>query len=44
MKNIYCVIFGKYRKFEKSKILYLLEKHQFFLLFEVTARKKMKNI
>ena len=26
MKKLYCVICGKYRKFEKSKISYLLEK------------------
>ena len=26
MKRLYCVICGKYRKFEKPKILYLLEK------------------
>ena len=26
MKKIYCVICGKYRKFEKPKISYLLEK------------------
>ena len=26
MKELYCVIWGKYRKFEKSKISYLLEK------------------
>ena len=26
MKNLYCVICGKYRKFEKSEISYLLEK------------------
>ena len=26
MKKIYCVIGSKYRKFEKSKISYLLEK------------------
>ena len=26
MKKLYCVICGKYRKFEKSKILCLLEK------------------
>ena len=25
MKKLYCVIFGKYRKFEKLKISYLLE-------------------
>ena len=26
MKNLYCVICGKYIKFQKPKILYLLEK------------------
>ena len=26
MKKLYCVIFGKHRKFEKPKISYLLEK------------------
>ena len=26
MKKIYRIIYGKYRKFEKPKILYLLEK------------------
>ena len=26
MKKTYCVIFSKYRKFEKPKITYLLEK------------------
>ena len=26
MKKLYCVICNKYRKFEKPKILYLLEK------------------
>ena len=26
MKKLYCVISGKYRKFEKPKISYLLEK------------------
>ena len=26
MKKIYCIIFGKYGKFEKPKISYLLEK------------------
>ena len=26
MKKLYCVIFCKYREFEKSKISYLLEK------------------
>ena len=26
MKKLYCVICGKYRKFEKPKVLYILEK------------------
>ena len=26
MEKLFCVIFGKYRKFEKPKISYLLEK------------------
>ena len=26
MKKLYCVVFGKYRKFEKSRISYVLEK------------------
>ena len=39
----YCAICGKYRKFEKPKISYLLEKYQFFLLFAVSAKMKMKN-
>ena len=26
MKNLYCIIYGKYTKSEKRKILYLLEK------------------
>ena len=43
MKKIYCVICGKYRKFEKPKISYLLKKHLFFLLFAVSARMNMKN-
>ena len=29
MKKIYCVICGKYKKFEKPKISYLLEKTLF---------------
>ena len=38
MKKIYCVIWGKYRKFEKPKISYLLEKTVLFIIF-----KKFKN-
>ena len=26
MKKLYCVVWGKYRKFEKPKISYILEK------------------
>ena len=43
MKKLYCIICGKYVKFEKSKTSYLLKKHLFFLLFAVTAKMKMKN-
>ena len=42
MKKLYCVICSKYRKFEKPKISYLLEK-MFFLLFAVTTRMKMEK-
>ena len=43
MKKLYCVFCGKYRKFEKPEISYLLEKTSVFLLFAVGARMKMKN-
>ena len=47
MKKLYCVICGKYMKFEKPKISYLLEKtfqkKAFFLLFGVCTKKKMKK-
>ena len=34
MKRLYCVIYGNYRKFEKPKISYLLEKTIFlFIIF-----------
>ena len=39
MKKLYCVICGKYRKFEKPKILYLLEK----TLVLSVIRSKHKN-
>ena len=42
MKNLYCVICGKHRKFEKPKISYPLQK-TFFLLFAVRTRMKMKK-
>ena len=32
MKKLSCVIYGKYRKFEKSKILYILEKTVFSII------------
>ena len=38
MKKLYCVICGKYRKFEKPKISYLLEKTLVPLLFAVRRR------
>ena len=36
MKKLYCVICGKYRKFEKSKISHLLEKT---LVLSITCSK-----
>ena len=39
MKRLYCVICGKYRKFEKAKTSYILEKT---LVFS-TAHSKCKN-
>ena len=37
MKNLYCVICSKYKKFEKAKISYLLEKNvsSFYYLQQV---------
>ena len=43
MKNIYCVICGKYRKFEKPKIYTFSKKHWFFILFAVSERMKIKR-
>ena len=40
MKKLYCVIYGKYRKSEKSKISYICEE----TLLAVSAKIKMKNI
>ena len=39
MKNLYCVICSKYRKFEKLKISYLLEKT---LVLSITCNKCKK--
>ena len=36
MKKLYCIIFSKYRKFEKPKISYILEK---ILLLSVICGK-----
>ena len=36
MKKLYCVVCGKYRKFEKPKISYLLEKA---LVFSIICSK-----
>ena len=40
MKKLYCVICGKYRKFEKPKISYLLEKTS--LLSIICSKCKIK--
>ena len=39
-----CAIWGKYRRFEKPKISYLLEKTLVFLLFEVSVKMKKKKM
>ena len=43
MKKLYCVICGSYRKFEKPKISYFLEKRLVLLLFTVITKIKMKK-
>ena len=41
MKKLYCIIYGKYRKFEKSKILYICEET---LVLSISCSKfKSKN-
>ena len=41
MKKLYCIICGKYRKFEKSKISYLLEKR--LVLFIICGQCKNED-
>ena len=41
MKKLYCVICGKYRKIEKSKISYILEKT--FVLFIICSTCRNEN-
>ena len=41
IKSLFCSVCGRSRKFEKPKT-YIVEK-QFFLLFAVSARMKMKK-
>ena len=43
MKKLYCIIFSKYRKFEKPKILYFLKKHQLFPLFAASVKIKIEK-
>ena len=43
MKKLYCIICYKYRKFEKPKISYLLEKTIVLSIIGVSARMKMKK-
>ena len=42
IKKVYCVICGKYRKFEKCRISYLLEKTPVLSII-YSAKMKMKN-
>ena len=43
MKKIYCVVCGKYRKFEKPKTSYILEETLVLSIIIVSAKMKMKN-
>ena len=42
MNKLYCAIGSKYRKFKNPKIC-ILEKKQFFLLFSVSVKIKIKK-
>ena len=42
MKKLYCIICSKYRKFEKSKISYLLEKT--LVLSTIWCKRKNKDV
>ena len=44
MKKLYCVICGKYRKFEKPKISYLLEKTLLLSIICSKCKLRLKNI
>ena len=41
MKKIYCVIFGKYRKSKNPNYQVFSTKHEFSLLFTVSAKIQM---
>ena len=43
MKKLYCVISGKYRKFEKPKISYLLEKTLVFSIICIKCKNKIEK-
>ena len=44
MKKLYSVICGKYRKFEKSKISYLLEKTTVLSIISSNSKNKDEKI
>ena len=43
MKKLYCVICAKYRKFEKPKISYILEKTLVYYIIYSNVKMKMKK-
>ena len=43
MKELYCIICGKYRKFEKPKISYLLEKTLVLSIICSECKNEMKK-
>ena len=44
MKNLYCIICCKYRKFEKAKISYLLEKTLVFSIICSECKNKDEKL
>ena len=44
MKKLYCVICGKYRKFEKPKISYFLEKNISFSIIKSKCKNEDEKV
>ena len=44
MKNIYCFVYGKYKKFKNPKTLYILQKTLVFSIFYSKCGSKDEKI